>query len=175
MRCVSFDPFDDDWVADLLSATGEVLFFGDIGIKDGILHGSAERVGAIGPFPVVFFTVDLNPASPVYLDYVEHLAGSPGDPPPLGPVLQLGFADDGTLFGYTGAFVANDLYYMRLLAGQIGKRGLALEDFPSGPFTDMAQWNPICDCPRVGDPGCLVDDDDDGTGVTGVCEEDDDD
>ena len=155
--------------ADLLSASGDVLFFGDIGIKDGILYGSAERVGGMGSFPVVFFTVDLNPLSPDFLDYIQALAGAPGDDPPLGPVLQLGFGDDGTLFGVTGAFIGNDLYYVRLLPGQLGKRGVALEGFPGGPFTDLAQFNPVCDCPRVGDPGCVDDDDDDG-----VCEQDDD-
>ncbi len=173
LRCISFNPGGsisaDVKVADLLSNSA-VLFFGDIGIKDGILHGSAEKVGAVGPFPVVFFTVDLNPASGVFLDYVEHLAGAPTLDPPFGPVLQLGFGDDGTLFGVTGAFVGNDLYYIRLLPGQLGLRGLALEGFPGGPFTDMAQWNPICDCPREGEPGCEEGDDDDG-----VCEEDDDD
>ena len=121
---------------------------------------------------MVFFTVDLNPASGVYLAYIEHQSGAAGDPLPLGPVMQLGFGDDGTLFGVTGALTGfNDLYYVSLVPATLGERGLVLEDFAGGPFTDMAQFNPVCDCPRLGEPGCLVDN---GQGVAGVCEESDD-
>ena len=172
LRTISFNAggtiASDDLVIDLL-VPGETLIFGDIGIRDGILHGSARRDPA---GDVVFFTVDLNPASGVYLAYIEHQSGAAGDPLPLGPVMQLGFGDDGTLFGVTGALTGfNDLYYVSLVPATLGERGLVLEDFAGGPFTDMAQFNPVCDCPRLGEPGCLVDN---GQGVAGVCEESDD-
>ena len=152
LRSITFNPgpggtiASDNLVAELLTPGGDTLVFGDIGIKDGILHGSARRDPG---GDVVFFTVDLNPASGDFLVYMQHLSGAPGDPVPLGPVMQLGFGDDGTLFGVTGALSgANDLYYVSRVPGSLGERGLVLEDFAGGPFTDMAQFNPVCDCPR---------------------------
>ena len=158
MRAIIFDPMtgllaSDVLISNLLAAGspedadgGSVLNhtfgFGDIAIRDGILYGAGRRKpggGADGP--IVFFTVDL--AAPG-ASYVEHLTDLPSVLP-----LQLAFGGEGTLFGQTGALTdppEQDLYYVSLVPLTLGERGKVLTDFAGGPYTDMSDFNPLCDC-----------------------------
>ena len=38
------------------------------------------------------------------------------------------------------------MYYVSLVPATLGKRGIVLEDFDGGPYTDMSDFNPLCEC-----------------------------
>ena len=146
LRSISFAPdgtiASDVVEADLLAGSefdGDTFGFGDIAIQDSTLYGAGRRKpgGGVGD-PIVFFTVDLSSLP----NYTEHQTDDPATPP-----LQLAFGGEGTLFGQTGALTGEqDLYYVSLVPATLGERGKVLTDFSGGPYTDMSDFNPLCDC-----------------------------
>ena len=113
LHSISFDPFLDIVVADLLTGVGGgTLGFGDIAIKDGILYGAGLRLPSNR---IVFFTVDLSMPATTYTEWQE-------DDPMDSPVLQLAFGGNGTLFGQTGALTGEqDLYYVSQVPATLGE------------------------------------------------------
>ena len=93
------------------------------------------------------------------MTYMEHQTD-----PSTTLVLQLAFGGDGTLFGQTGAPAGEqDLYYISLVPATLGERGRVLEDFSGGPYFDMSDFNPLCECTAsfichfdVGGPGHFI-------------------
>ena len=122
-------------VLPLLSAGATGLEFGDVSVDEvGLLYGSADIVGGVDDGKVLLFTVDLNGPDPVST-YMELSIDTD-------PKMQLAFGGDGTLFGHTSD----------------GTLRVVL--FDSGPFTDLASFNSLCDCPRSFEDDDDEDDDD---------------
>ncbi len=118
--------------------------FGDVTVNsEGLLYGSADIKGGPDDGKVVLFTVDLTDPDPAST-YTE-LSVSPTS---LNPKMQIAFGGDGTLFGHaSGGGSTSILYYVSIVSGQVGARAEVLTDIDGGPFTDVASFNPLCDCP----------------------------
>ena len=127
-----------------------------------LLSSEQHHRGEPGTFQSLFFRLDLNAVDPCGASYTELQNAYPDV---FGKHLQIAFGGDGLLYGHAGSGdnVINDLFVIFISSGL---RVLFLDDIDGGSFTDMASFNPLCDCPR-----CVVDDDDND----GVCEDDDDD